>query len=106
MPSTGTSVGFEEPLVTSSDADGVSASPIVKARAGVDAPAFTLWSARAVIVGAVFTGAETVSTKAVEVFSVPSDTVTVIVALPVCPAVLPNPYLPELANPNLYEVSR
>jgi hypothetical protein len=81
MLATGTKVVLLEPALTVRLPGAVSASPTVKAIAGVAVFSEVDWSAMAEIVGAVF-AAVTVRTKSVDALSVPSSTVTVIVVVP------------------------
>src|SRR5206468_5492725 len=80
----GTNVGLEESLLKVRLPGAVSASPTVKPSAAVLVSSLIVWSANPVIVGGVFT-ALTVSPNGSLALLVPSLTVTVIVAVPVCP---------------------
>ena len=84
MFASGTSVVFEEVPETVKLPGGVSASPIVKGIGEVVVFSFVDWAPIAVIVGGVF-AAFTVRTKSMDALSVPSLTVTVIVAVPLKP---------------------
>ena len=81
MFSLGTKVVFDEEAITVRLAAGVSASPTVKAIAGVGTSSLVVWSAMSEMVGGSFT-ALTVSTKMSLAVSDPSLTATVIVAVP------------------------
>ena len=83
MLATGTKVGLEEAPETIRLPAAVCASPTVSGIAVVAVFCAVVWSEMVEIVGAVFAGALTVSTKLSLAVRLPSLTVTVMVAVPV-----------------------
>ncbi len=84
LPS-GTNVVFDDVAESVKPLGCVSASPMVKAIGDVGVFSFVDWSAIEVIVGGML--ASTVNTKFIEVLSVPSLTVMVMVVVPLSPGV-------------------
>ncbi len=80
----GTNVLSLELAVTVNDVAAVSASPIVNGRAGVATSSVVVWFVIAVMVGASLT-APTAKVKVIEVTTVPSPTLIVIVVDPLSP---------------------